>query len=146
MDTLRQAIRAAASRQKWSIGALDRQLRGEGGSLVKDILAGRSQNPTIGSLVDIADALGVSFYEVIGAVDLGNQAKVNAVADAVACLAGLLEVAQIDDATEDALLAAFPPTLQAAQRAREAGHDVQASVSAIALHMWHQLRPEDLQQ
>jgi alpha-D-ribose 1-methylphosphonate 5-triphosphate diphosphatase PhnM len=100
MDTLRQAIRAAASRQKWSIGA----------------------------------------------VDLGNQAKVNAVADAVACLAGLLEVAQIDDATEDALLAAFPPTLQAAQRAREAGHDVQASVSAIALHMWHQLRPEDLQQ
>lgn len=146
MDMLRASIRAAAKRAGYSISRLDRELRGEGGSLVKDFLAGRSKNPQAQSLVEIADVLGVSFYEVIGVSDQIQLARVTAMDDALLAFRALLSVAQVDPTTAGAVLRAVPPIAQEAQSAREAGDDVLSAVSALARHMLRQSPVEALPQ
>jgi hypothetical protein len=138
MDVLRDAIRAAAKRAGFSISRLDRELRGEGGSLVKDFLAGRSKNPQVQSLVEIASVLDLSFYDVIGVTDQIQHARVTAMDDALLAFRALLSAAQVDPTTAGAMLRAVPPIAQEAQSAREAGDDVLSAVSALARHMLRQ--------
>lgn len=146
MDTLRASVRRAASRAGYSISRLDRELRGEGGSLVKDFLAGRSKNPQVSTLIEIADVLGISFYDVIGVDDRVQMVRTIAIEDALRGLRALLDFVAISPVDKDALLAALPAIAQAAQRAREGGFDVPSAVSALAQHEWSQSHPEYLAQ
>ena len=146
MDGLRDAIRAAAKRAGYSINKLDKELRGDGGSLVKDFLAGRSKNPQILTLTDIADVLGMSFYEVIGVEGRIQDARTSAMDDALIAFRALLATAQIDEVQAGAMLRAVPAIAQAAQSARAAGDDVQSAVSALARHMLQQSQPASLSQ
>jgi phage repressor protein C with HTH and peptisase S24 domain len=69
LRTVQAFIKRAIEKSEMSVSRLDaiiRDKRGRGGTLVKDILSGKSQNPTLESIREIADALGASVDDFLG--------------------------------------------------------------------------------
>lgn len=69
LRTVQECLRRALQKSGMSASKLDatiREKRGRGGTLVKDILSGKSKNPTLESIRDIADALGTNADEFLG--------------------------------------------------------------------------------
>ena len=107
-----------------------------------------AREPSNENLRAVSALFNVSLDQLLGAADpappaaqvdeLIEEARATAVADVILALQGLLRLARIDEVTADALLALLPPTVQAAQAAREAGDDVLSAVSAVARHEWFQ--------
>jgi len=65
-----------------------------------------------------------------------------ALRDAQDAIAELLVLAEVDEATAGAIVAAVPAIAQAARIAREDGLDARTAVATLSRHMWRQARHE----
>lgn len=63
---IRRALEKSEITSASKLDAIIRDRRGRGGTLVKDILSGKSKNPTLESIREIADALGTSVDDFLG--------------------------------------------------------------------------------
>jgi hypothetical protein len=136
METVRAELMRAMNDAGLKPTTLSMKVSKTNRTLVKNIME-TNVGVGVATLSKLAEALGVSFYQLVGAVppaDTIREARINAIEDALRALRILLDKAGLDQTSRDLILMALPTIAQVAQSAREAGHDVTSAVSALALH------------